>query len=79
MHFTSECALACARVPGLLCAGLHSQHRAGVWSSAQLLTARRVQYVLMLVSGGNAGMVKDIQIKVASARKVFRIMKARGQ
>eukprot|EP01025_Chloroclados_australasicus_P051347 TRINITY_DN5974_c0_g1_i2.p2 TRINITY_DN5974_c0_g1~~TRINITY_DN5974_c0_g1_i2.p2 ORF type:complete len:239 (-),score=24.56 TRINITY_DN5974_c0_g1_i2:395-1111(-) len=34
-----------------------------------------IQYVLMLISGGKAGMAKDLQGKVASARKVFRILK----
>jgi hypothetical protein len=33
----------------------------------------------MLVAGGNPGMVKDIQVKVASARKVFRILKVRSR
>lgn len=37
-----------------------------------------VQYVLMLVAGGTPGTVKDIQGKVASARKVFRVMKVRS-
>lgn len=36
-----------------------------------------VQYVLMLVAGGSPGLVKDLQVKVASARKVFRLMKVR--
>eukprot|EP00892_Ulva_mutabilis_P006652 jgi/Ulvmu1/4359/UM002_0084.1 len=34
-----------------------------------------LQYVLMFVSGGQPGVAKDLQIKVAAARKVFRIMK----
>jgi hypothetical protein len=34
-----------------------------------------MQYILMLVSGGNPSTAKDIQVKVAAARKVFRIMK----
>lgn len=36
-----------------------------------------VQYVCMFLSAGNPGMLKDIQVKVAAARKVFRILKAR--
>ena len=43
---------------------------------AMLRTA--MQYVLMFVAAGNPGTVKDIQVKVASARKVFRIMKVRA-
>jgi hypothetical protein len=29
----------------------------------------------MLIAGGNSGVIKDVQGKVASARKVFRVMK----
>lgn len=34
-----------------------------------------MQYVLMFLSGGQPGLAKDLQVKVAAARKVFRIMK----
>lgn len=34
-----------------------------------------LQYVLMFLSGGQPGLAKDLQAKVAAARKVFRIMK----
>lgn len=32
----------------------------------------------MFVAGGQPGMAKDLQVKVAAARKVFRIMKVRN-
>ena len=38
-----------------------------------------MQYVLMFLSGGNPGTLKDMQVKVAGARKVFRVMKVQYQ
>lgn len=34
-----------------------------------------LQYVCMFVSAGQPGLAKDIQVKIAAARKVFRILK----
>lgn len=34
-----------------------------------------LQYVFMFLSGGQPGIAKDLQVKVAAARKVFRFMK----
>lgn len=36
-----------------------------------------MQYVFMFLSGGQPGIAKDLQVKVAAARKVFRFMKVR--
>jgi hypothetical protein len=36
-----------------------------------------VQYVCMFLSAGSPGTSKDIQVKVAAARKVFRILRVR--